>query len=98
MTDAVQSPVHRCERGPRCQSAIRDTDLMESTARLKLPTLALAGDEDGSTPPDLVRETAELIDGARFEVVRGAGHLPCVERPAETAALIARFMKENGLV
>ncbi|SET60608.1 3-oxoadipate enol-lactonase [Oceanicella actignis] len=79
-----------------CCAAIRDTDLLESTARLRLPTLALAGDEDGSTPPDLVRETAALIPGARFALVRGAGHLPGVERPDETARLILDFLKENG--
>ena len=68
------------------------------TARLTLPTLAMGGDEDGSTPPDLVRETAGLILGARFELIRGAGHLPCVEQPEITARLIADFMREVGHV
>ncbi len=80
-----------------CCAAIRDCDLMESTSRLRLPVLAIAGDEDGSTPPDLVRETADLIPGAQFEIVRGAGHLPCVERPDDTAALILGFLQENRL-
>jgi 3-oxoadipate enol-lactonase len=80
-----------------CGAAIRDTDLMESTARLTLPTLAMAGDEDGATPPDLVRETAALIPGARFEVIRGSGHLPCIEKPDVVAGHIASFMKDNGL-
>lgn len=78
--------------------AIRDADLLESTSALRLPALALAGDQDGSTPPDLVRETAALIPGARFEVVRGAGHLPCVDRPEETAALIGGFLRARGLI
>lgn len=80
-----------------CCRAIADTDLMDSTARLTLPTLCLVGSEDGATPPDLVRETAGLIQGARFEIIRGAGHLPCVEKPAEMAALLTGFMKENAL-
>ena len=78
--------------------AIRDADLFESTQRLRLPTLALAGDRDGSTPPDLVRETAALIPGSRFEIVRGAGHLPSVDAPDETAALIADFLRGLGRV
>ncbi|MFT7390005.1 MAG: 3-oxoadipate enol-lactonase [Paracoccaceae bacterium] len=81
-----------------CCAAIRDCDLRDSTARLTLPTLAMAGDEDGSTPPDLVRETAALIVGARFELIRGAGHLPCVEQPETTGALIAGFLQEVGHV
>ena len=76
--------------------AIRDADLFESTATLRLPTLALGGDRDRSTPPDLVRETAALIPGSRFEVVRGAGHLPCVDAPDETAALVRGFLAEVG--
>lgn len=81
-----------------CCAAIRDTDLRDSTARLTLPTLAIGGDEDGSTPPDLVRETAGLILGSRFELVRGAGHIPCVEFPELTGGLIADFLKEVGHV
>jgi 3-oxoadipate enol-lactonase len=81
-----------------CAYAIRDTDLTESTPRLSLPTLAVAGDEDGSTPPDLVRETAALIAGARFEVIAGSGHLPCVEQPEVLSRLIGEFLKEQGLV
>jgi 3-oxoadipate enol-lactonase len=45
-----------------------------------------------------VRETAESIPGARFEIIRGAGHMPCVEQPEALAALIAGFLKEQGLV
>ncbi len=81
-----------------CSQAIAETDLFDSTARLSLPVLAIAGAEDGSTPPDLVAETASLIAGSRFEVIRKAGHLPCVEQPLETAALITAFMQENGIV
>jgi 3-oxoadipate enol-lactonase len=77
-------------------AAIRDADLTAATGGLRLPTLALAGDEDGSTPPELVRATAALIPGARFEIVRGAGHLPCVERPEAVAGLIGDFLKEAG--
>ena len=80
----------------RVSAAIRDTDLKVSTSRLSLPTLAIVGDRDGATPPDLVRETAELIDGALFEVIRGAGHLPCVEKPDVFTALLRGFFNENG--
>jgi len=75
-----------------CGAAIAETDLMDSTSRLRLPTLALGGSEDGATPPDLVRETADLIPGSRFHVVQGAGHLPCVEAPDIVATLITGFL------
>ena len=75
-------------------AAIRDTDLIESTSRLRLPCLAVCGADDGATPPDLVRETAELIPGSRFELIRDAGHLPCIEQPAVLGHLISAFLKE----
>ncbi|MCR4268357.1 3-oxoadipate enol-lactonase [Nitratireductor sp. ZSWI3] len=73
-------------------AALRDADLTESTRALKLPALCIVGDHDGATPPDLVRQLADLIDGAEYEVVKDAGHLPCIEQPAITAGLIADFL------
>ena len=77
-----------------CAAAISGTDFFETTATLTLPTLAIAGANDGSTPPDLVRETAALIRGHRFALMRGTGHIPPVEKPAEYAALIGQFLME----
>lgn len=82
----------------RTCGAIRDTDLIESTSRLRLPCLAVCGDQDGATPPDLVRETAALIPLSRFELIRGAGHIPPVEQPEQLAALITGFLDEIGHV
>lgn len=79
-----------------CCAAIAETELHESTSRLRLPTLAIAGTEDGATPPDLVRETAELIPGARFALIRGAGHMPCVEAPETFAAELGGFLRGVG--
>lgn len=79
-----------------CCAAMAHTDLRDSTAALRLPVLAIAGSEDGSTPPDLVRETAGSTPGARFELVRGAGHLPAVEAPEAYARLLAAFLAETA--
>ena len=81
-----------------CSEAIAANDYSDSTARLTLPTLAIAGSEDGSTPPELVRATADLIPGARFAVIDNAGHLPCVEQPREYARLLTEFMQGIGYV
>lgn len=49
-------------------------------------------------PPDLVRETIELIPGSKFKIIRKAGHLPCVEHPQEYAALLTEFLQSVGHV
>ncbi len=79
-----------------CANAISGADFIAPTSGLTLPTLAIAGSEDGSTPPDLVRETADLIKGARFDLIRGAGHLAPVERPAEYAQSLRSFLASIG--
>ncbi|ADZ71137.1 3-oxoadipate enol-lactonase [Polymorphum gilvum] len=79
-------------------AAIRDADYTEKARRLALPVLCLCGSEDGATPPDLVRATADLIPGARFVLVDGAGHLPCIEDPDRLCAELVGFIKENKLV
>ncbi len=79
-----------------CCAAISGTDFYTPTSGLRLPTLGIAGSEDGSTPPDLVRETIDLIPGSKFVLIRKAGHLPCVEQPQEYAKLLGDFLTEIG--
>ncbi len=78
--------------------AIRDADLTERIATITVPTLVVAGDQDLSTPPDLVKATADQIPGARFETILSSGHIPPVEQPAALAALIARHLEETSHV
>ncbi|MCC5956905.1 MAG: 3-oxoadipate enol-lactonase [Natronohydrobacter sp.] len=75
--------------------AIAGTDFYTTTAALTLPTLGIAGDRDGSTPADLVRETTDLITGSEFALIRRAGHLPHVEQPEIYAELLTRFVRER---
>ena len=75
-------------------AAIRDADFTEAAKKIAVPVLCIAGEEDGSTPPDLVRSLAGLIPGARYEVIAGAAHIPCVEAPAAHAALIRGFIEQ----
>lgn len=75
-------------------AALRDADYTEVAANIAVPTLCVVGDQDGSTPPELVRTTAELIPGSRFEIIENAGHIPCVEQPAALIELIRNFLAE----
>jgi 3-oxoadipate enol-lactonase len=79
-----------------CAAAIAGTDFYTPTAALRLPILAIAGANDGTTPPDLVRETADMIPGSQFRLIRGAGHLPFIEKPAEYAAIVSTFLNDIG--
>ena len=75
-----------------CAAAIAGTDFYTPLSGLRLPLLGIAGSEDGSTPPDLVRETAALVPDSRMEVIRGAGHLPMVDAPDAYVAVLSDFL------
>jgi 3-oxoadipate enol-lactonase len=77
--------------------ALKRADLRSYAGRIVAPTLCLVGDEDGSTPVALVKETAALIPGSRFEIIEGAGHLPNVEKPKMVADLVAEHARKTAL-
>lgn len=73
-------------------AAIRDADYTDAARRIAVPAICIVGDQDGSTPPDLVRKLAHLIPGARFDIIRDAGHIPCVEQPQALTDIIRAFL------
>jgi len=79
-------------------AALRDADLREGVGAITLPTLAVAGEDDLSTPPEMVRATAALLGNARFEVIAGAGHIPSIEQPERLVMLMQNYFDEVGYV
>jgi 3-oxoadipate enol-lactonase len=59
---------------------------------VKVPTLCVAGERDGSTPPDFVRSLVALVPGAEYFEIEGAGHLPCLQTPGPLAERIGAFL------
>tara|TARA_Y100001970_G_scaffold294373_1_gene452116 strand:- start:20793 stop:21587 length:795 start_codon:yes stop_codon:yes gene_type:complete len=78
-------------------TAIRDADLTSVAKNINVPVLCLVGSEDGSTPPEVVRETSELIPNSEFYIINDSGHLPCLERPSEFTKLIMNFLNRNNI-
>jgi 3-oxoadipate enol-lactonase len=76
--------------------AIAGADFRATTPALRVPALVIAGDRDGSTPPDLVRDLADMIPGSRHLLIRGAGHLPSVDKPVDYARALCGFISDLG--
>ena len=72
-----------------------DHDASEHLPEISAPTLVLAGGATTSRP-ELGREVAELIPGARFEVLEGESHQPFQEVPEEWNARVDAFWREVG--
>jgi 3-oxoadipate enol-lactonase len=77
-------------------TALRDADLTAAAAHLNLPVICVVGEDDGSTPPELVLNTANLIPNADFKLIKGAAHIPCVEQPEMLSEIILKFLTEHS--
>jgi pimeloyl-ACP methyl ester carboxylesterase len=67
-------------------------DCRPGLGAIKCPTLVLVGDGDEATPPDLAREIAGAIGGARLTVVADCGHLSTLEQPETVTAALVDWM------
>jgi 3-oxoadipate enol-lactonase len=73
--------------------AFIEMDFTAELDALAVPTMLIAAENDhGGGPPDDMRTMAEAISGARFETIRGAGHIVNYEAPDALAALLADFL------
>jgi pimeloyl-ACP methyl ester carboxylesterase len=60
---------------------------------VEVPTLIVAGERDGFTPPDRSRAMAEAIPGAELLVVEQGSHTAPIERPEIVGAAVRRFVE-----
>lgn len=71
------------------------TDLRPGLREVRCPTLVVAGEQDALAPVAAHREIADAVPGARLETLPGTGHLSPLERPAEVAELLARWLADD---
>jgi pimeloyl-ACP methyl ester carboxylesterase len=86
------------ETGPEAfvrqeKAIISRPDSRPMLANIKCPTLVLVGDADELTPPDIAREIAGSIAGAKLVVVPECGHLATLERPEAVNAALAAWLE-----
>lgn len=86
----AQAPVEGVIGG--LEALIARPDSTPTCATIDVPTLVIVGDEDVLTPPKEARQLASAIRGSRIEVLRGAGHLANVERPASFNTVMSEFL------
>lgn len=59
---------------------------------IAVPTLIAGGRQDALTPPELLREMAEGIAGARLEIIENCGHLAPLEKPGAVNGLMREWL------
>jgi 3-oxoadipate enol-lactonase len=71
---------------------LREFDLRGRLGSIEAPTLAIAGAEDPTSPPEQLESIAGEIESSRVVVIQRAAHLANVEQPAEfNKALLAHL-------
>ena len=68
-------------------------DVKELLPAIKALALVVWGENDPVIPMKYAEVFASEIKGARLEIIKGAGHMPYLERPEETNRIIANFLR-----
>ena len=72
--------------------ALLGFDRREALARLRVPTLLVAGSRDESAPASVMARMAGRIPGAEYVCLDGVGHLVGVERPQQFNRVLEDFL------
>ncbi|MCP3143374.1 alpha/beta fold hydrolase [Pyxidicoccus xibeiensis] len=87
MRTASKAGVAAAQRG----MALRP-DSKDMLARYAGPALVVVGEHDAITPLEKARAMADLVSGARLEVIPGAGHLSNQEQPERFNSVLDGFL------
>ena len=73
--------------------ALRDRpDSTPLLGEIRVPVLVVAGDDDQIAPAAGMQEMARAIPGARFALIRGAGHVAPLEQPLPLSGALGDFL------
>jgi pimeloyl-ACP methyl ester carboxylesterase len=74
-------------------AAMRDRpDLSSDLAELSIPALIIVGEFDVLAPPSMAQEMHGILCGSTLTVIPNAGHMTPMERPADVAASMRKFL------
>ena len=72
---------------------VPDKGLAKRIHRIQAPTLVVWGKEDALVSSAYAAEFGRLIEGSRVEILDDCGHIPQLEQPERTFALVGDFLR-----
>lgn len=75
--------------------ALRDMDLTQEASGITNRTLVIAGGSDGTTPPEMAQDLANLVPGSEIVELEGCGHCPPLEQPEQFVRAVAGFLNRK---
>ncbi len=90
------------ENGPASflndMKACNKFDVMEQIDSIKIPLLAICGDQDNMTPPKYSLFLAEKIPGTKVVIIPGGTHMVYAEIPTQVNQAIEEFLSDQPVV
>ena len=77
-------------------AAIQGLDYLQALARVRCPTLVLAGEHDAAVTLEQSRLLTAAIPTATLEVLSGAPHVSHVEQPTVFLERVGGFLQQAG--
>jgi pimeloyl-ACP methyl ester carboxylesterase len=78
--------------------ATADAEVGPELSRISVPALAVTGEHDPGSTPEMTRRLASALPDCRAVVVPGARHMLPVERPQELVDCLTTFIGEYAHV
>ena len=75
----------------RTLDSLKRIDLTPALDSIRCPALVVGTDADREVPP-AQSDLAARIPGARRKTIQGSGHIPILEQPERTAAILTDFL------
>jgi len=75
-----------------CCAAISALDLTDKIGAIKIPTIAIVGEDDPGTPVAAHKVINERIAGSRLEILKSAAHLSNMEQPEAFNKALTGFL------
>jgi 3-oxoadipate enol-lactonase len=78
-----------------CCAAISQLDLTDKIGAIKIPTIAIVGEDDPGTPVAAHQVITEKIAGSRLEILKSAAHLSNMEQPEAFNRALSGFLSSQ---
>lgn len=76
----------------RALEALVTFDRRAALGNIRIPTLLLAGGQDGNAPPSVMQKMAQSIPGSAYVELEGIGHLQNLEAPERFERAVLDFL------
>lgn len=76
-------------------SLLKNEDLREELALLKMPVQFLLGEADAVVPVGISEKVPHYCENAQIDLIHGGSHLPFLSNPLETKQAVQRFLKNH---